>query len=297
MYDVIILGGGPAGLTAGLYSARGGLNSLVVENAFLGGQASTTPEVVNYPGVKSADGYSLTATMAEQAKNFGCEIITAPVSRVALDGKIKSIVADGKEYSAKAIIIASGAYEKKLGIEREDELVGKGVSYCATCDGGFFKNKPVAVVGGGNTAVEDALYLERFASKVYLIHRRDSLRANKVLSDKIERSTVDIVWNSVVDELVGTPLSALKIKDVNSNEIRTLDVCGLFVAIGRTPASKDFDSLEIDENGYIVTDENMRTNVDGVFAAGDVRSKPLRQIITACSDGAIAADSALKYLS
>lgn len=297
MYDVIILGGGPAGLTAGLYSARGGLNSLVVENAFLGGQASTTPEVVNYPGVKSADGYSLTATMAEQAKSFGCKIITAPVSRVALDGKIKSVVVGGKEYSAKAIIIASGAYAKKLGVEREDELVGKGVSYCATCDGGFFKNKPVAVVGGGNTAVEDALYLERFASKVYLIHRRDSLRANKVLSDKIERSTVDIVWNSVIDELVGTPLSALKIKDVNSNEIRTLDVCGLFVAIGRTPASKDFDSLEIDENGYIVTDENMHTNVDGVFAAGDVRRKPLRQIITACSDGAIAADSALKYLS
>lgn len=297
MYDIIILGGGPAGLTAGIYSARGGLNSLLVENAFLGGQASTTPEVVNYPGVKSADGYSLVATMAEQAKSFGCEIVTAPVSRVALDGKIKSVVADGKEYSAKAIIIASGAYAKKLGVEREDDLVGKGVSYCATCDGGFFKNKPVAVVGGGDVAVEDALYLERFASKVYLIHRRDSLRANKALSDKIERSTVDIVWNSVVDELVGTPLSALKIKDVNTNEIRTLDVCGLFVAVGRTPASKGFESLETDENGYIITDENMRTNVDGVFAAGDVRRKPLRQIITACSDGAIAADSALKYLS
>lgn len=294
MFDVIILGGGPAGLTAGIYSARGGLDTLIIEKSFVGGQTNTTPEVVNYPGVKSTDGFSLASVMAEQAKSFGCKIITATVEKVSLVGKVKTVVANGVTYESEAVIVASGADPGKLGIAREDELVGSGISYCATCDGAFFKGKPVVVVGGGDTAVEDALYLNRIASKVYLVHRRDELRANKTLSDEIKRSTVELVWNHVVDELIGNPLSAVVVKDVTSGEKRTLSANGLFVAVGRVPASKDFEVLEKDEGGYILTDENMKTNIDGVYVVGDVRAKSLRQIITACADGAIAADTIIK---
>lgn len=296
MYDVIVLGAGPAGLTAGIYSARGGLKTLVIEKTFVGGQATTTPEIVNYPGVKSTDGFSLTSTMAEQAKSFGCEILTADVTEISLTDKVKTVVANGEKYESKTVVIASGANARKLGANRENELLGAGVSYCATCDGAFFKGKPVAVVGGGDTAVEDALYLNRFASKVYLVHRRDSLRANKTLSDEIARSTVEIVWNSTIENLIGTPLSAVEIKNVKDGKISTLDVNGLFVAVGRTPASDGFEQVEKDENGYIPTDEEMKTNLDGVYAVGDVRAKSLRQIVTACADGAIAADSIIKSL-
>lgn len=296
MYDVIVLGAGPAGLTAGIYSARGGLKTLVIEKTFVGGQATTTPEIVNYPGVKSTDGFSLTSTMAEQAKSFGCEILTADVTEISLTDKVKTVVANGEKYESKTVVIASGANARKLGAERENELLGAGVSYCATCDGAFFKGKPVAVVGGGDTAVEDALYLNRFASKVYLVHRRDSLRANKTLSDEIARSTVEIVWNSTIENLIGTPLSAVEIKNVKDGKISTLDVNGLFVAVGRTPASDGFEQVEKDGNGYILTDEEMKTNLDGVYAVGDVRAKSLRQIVTACADGAIAADSIIKSL-
>lgn len=296
MYDVIVLGAGPAGLTAGIYSARGGLKTLVIEKTFVGGQATTTPEIVNYPGVKSTDGFSLTSTMAEQAKSFGCEILTADVTEIYLTDKVKTVVANDEKYESKTVVIASGANARKLGAERENELLGAGVSYCATCDGAFFKGKPVAVVGGGDTAVEDALYLNRFASKVYLVHRRGSLRANKTLSDEIARSTVEIVWNSTIENLIGTPLSAVEIKNVKDGKISTLDVNGLFVAVGRTPASDGFEQVEKDENGYILTDEEMKTNLDGVYAVGDVRAKSLRQIVTACADGAIAADSIIKSL-
>lgn len=296
MYDVIVLGAGPAGLTAGIYSARGGLKTLVIEKTFVGGQATTTPEIVNYPGVKSTDGFSLTSTMAEQAKSFGCEILTADVTDISLTDKVKTVVANGEKYESKTVVIASGASARKLGAERENELLGAGVSYCATCDGAFFKGKPVAVVGGGDTAVEDALYLNRFASKVYLVHRRDSLRANKTLSDEIVRSTVEIVWNSTIENLIDTPLSAVEIKNVKDGKISTLDVNGLFVAVGRTPASDGFEQVKKDENGYILTDEEMKTNLDGVYAVGDVRAKSLRQIVTACADGAMAADSIIKSL-
>lgn len=294
MFDVIILGAGPAGLTAGIYSARGGLSTLVVEKSYVGGQATTTSEIVNYPGVKSADGFSLTSTMAEQAKSFGCEILTANVEEVNLVGDTKTVVANGATYESKNIIIASGAYARKLGVKYEDELAGRGVSYCATCDGGFFKGKQVVVVGGGDTAVEDALYLNRLAEKVYLVHRRDELRANKTLSDEIKRSTVELVWNSTICELVGNPLSAVVVKDVATNETRTIPANGLFVAVGRIPSSADFAGVEKDEGGYILTDENMKTNIDGVYAVGDVRAKSLRQIVTACADGAIAADAIIK---
>lgn len=296
MYDVIVLGAGPAGLTAGIYSARGGLKTLVIEKTFVGGQATTTPEIVNYPGVKSTDGFSLTSTMAEQAKSFGCEILTADVTEISLTDKVKTVVANGVKYESKTVVLASGANARKLGVEHEDELLGAGVSYCATCDGAFFKGKTVAVVGGGDTAVEDALCLNRFASKVYLIHRRDSLRANKALSDEIARSNIEIVWNSTIAKLIGTPLSAVEIKNVKDGKISTLDVNGLFVAVGRIPASDNFEEVEKDENGYILTNEEMKTNVDGIYAVGDVRAKSLRQIVTACADGAIAADSIVKFL-
>ncbi len=294
MFDVIILGAGPAGLTAGIYSARGGLSTLVIEKGYVGGQATTTPEIVNYPGVKSADGFSLTSTMAEQAKSFGCEILTANVEEINLVGNTKTVVADGVTYECKNVVIASGAYARKLGVENEDELAGRGVSYCATCDGGFFKNKHVVVVGGGDTAVEDALYLNRLAEKVCLVHRRDELRANKTLSDEIKRSTVELVWNSTICELVGNPLTAVVVKDVVSGTTRTIPARGLFVAVGRIPSSDEFADVEKDENGYILTDENMKTNIDGVYAVGDVRAKSLRQIVTACADGAIAADAIIK---
>lgn len=296
MYDVIVLGAGPAGLTAGIYSARGGLKTLVIEKTFVGGQATTTPEIVNYPGVKSTDGFSLTSTMAEQAKSFGCKILTADVTEISLTGKVKTVVANGVKYESKTVVLASGANARKLGVEHENELLGAGVSYCATCDGAFFKGKTVAVVGGGDTAVEDALCLNRFASKVYLIHRRDSLRANKALSDEIARSNVEIVWNSTIEKLIGTPLSAVEIKNVKDGKISTLDVNGLFVAVGRIPASDNFEEVEKDENGYILTNEEMKTNVDGIYAVGDVRAKSLRQIVTACADGAIAADSIVRSL-
>ncbi len=296
MYDVIVLGAGPAGLTAGIYSARGGLKTLVIEKTFVGGQATTTPEIVNYPGVKSTDGFSLTSTMAEQAKSFGCEILTADVTEISLTDKVKTVVANGVKYESKTVVLASGANARKLGVEHEDELLGAGVSYCATCDGAFFKGKTVAVVGGGDTAVEDALCLNRFASKVYLIHRRDSLRANKALSDEIARSNIEIVWNSTIAKLIGTPLSAVEIKNVKDGKISTLDVNGLFVAVGRIPASDNFEEVEKDENGYILTNEEMKTNVDGIYAVGDVRAKSLRQIVTACADGAIAADSIVRSL-
>ncbi len=300
MYDVLILGGGPAGLTAAIYAARGGLKTAIIEVRGAGGQAAITPSVENYPGVKFTDGFSLTYTMLEQAQSFGAEIIYDGISSLSLDGDVKSaITISGNKYEAKTVIIASGARARKLGVDKENEFLGKGISYCATCDGGFFRKKPVAVVGGGNTAVEDALYLKNFASEVYLIHRRNELRASKVLADKIKESDVKIIWDSVVTELVGDDkLTSVKLKNVKTDEESEIEVNGLFVAVGQTPESAGFDGIEIDQSGYIVADEQtLATNIKGVFVAGDVRQKQLRQIVTACADGAIAADSALKYLN
>ena len=235
--------------------------------------------------------------MQDQAKKQGVEFVYDEVEDVILDGEIKVVkTKNNGEISGKTLIIACGAESKKLGVERELELIGKGVSYCATCDGRFFKNRPVAVVGGGNTAVEDALYLGNFASEVYLIHRRDSLRASKVLSDKLASSKVKILWDSVVEKLEGDPLEKIIVKNVKTNVTTSIDVNCLFVAVGQTPSSTLFDGKVEMENGYIIADENMATNVKGVFVAGDIRKTPLRQIITACADGALAGDSAIKYL-
>ena len=298
MYDLIILGAGPAGLTAGIYAARGGLNAVIVESKAVGGQAALTAEIENYPGFASVSGYELVSLMQAQCEALGVSFVfDAPVA-LALEGDVKRVdTAYSGTLEARAVILATGALPRTLGIERESELMGGGVSYCATCDGAFFRGKPVAVVGGGNTAVEDALYLEKFASEVYLIHRRDALRADAILADRVKNSGVHIVWDSVVTALDGDKkLQSVTLKNVKSGDTSSLAVNGLFVAVGQKPATEGLTGVELD-GGYIVTDSEMRTSLPGVFAAGDVRKKTLRQVVTAAADGAVAAESAIKFLN
>lgn len=298
MYDLIILGAGPAGLTAGIYAARGGLNAVIVESKAVGGQAALTAEIENYPGFASVSGYELVSLMQAQCEALGVSFVfDAPVA-LALEGDVKRVdTAYSGTLEARAVILATGALPRTLGLERESELMGGGVSYCATCDGAFFRGKPVAVVGGGNTAVEDALYLEKFASEVYLIHRRDALRADAILADRVKNSGVHIVWDSVVTALDGDKkLQSVTLKNVKSGDTSSLAVNGLFVAVGQKPATEGLTGVELD-GGYIVTDSEMRTSLPGVFAAGDVRKKTLRQVVTAAADGAVAAESAIKFLN
>lgn len=298
MYDLIILGAGPAGLTAGIYAARGGLNAVIVESKAVGGQAALTAEIENYPGFASVSGYELVSLMQAQCEALGVSFVfDAPVA-LALEGDVKRVdTAYSGTLEARAVVLATGALPRTLGIERESELLGGGVSYCATCDGAFFRGKPVAVVGGGNTAVEDALYLEKFASEVYLIHRRDALRADAILADRVKNSGVHIVWDSVVTALDGDKkLQSVTLKNVKSGDTSSLAVNGLFVAVGQKPATEGLTGVELD-GGYIVTDSEMRTSLPGVFAAGDVRKKTLRQVVTAAADGAVAAESAIKFLN
>ena len=298
MYDVIILGAGPAGLTAGIYAARGGLNAVIVESKAVGGQAALTAEIENYPGFESVSGFELVSLMQAQCERLGVAFVYDNPVNVSLDGNIKSVeTAYSGVLEARAVIIATGAMPRTLGLPRESALMGGGVSYCATCDGAFFKGKAVAVVGGGNTAAEDALYLEKFASSVTLIHRRDALRADAILAKRIAESTVKVAWDSVVTQLNGeNKLSSVTLKNVKTGELGDLPVSGLFVAVGQTPATEGLKGVELD-GGYIVTDEEMRTSLPGVFAAGDVRKKTLRQVVTATADGAIAAESAIKFLN
>lgn len=288
MYDVIIIGGGPAGLCAGIYSARGGLKTAIIENKSIGGQAQTAHEIQNYPGIKAIGGFDLCYAMMEQCTSFGVDFVFDKITACDLKNK-KITLESGNELNAKFIIIATGASPRKLGVENENRFLGKGVSYCATCDGAFFKGKTVAVIGGGNTAVEDALYLEKLASKVYLVHRRDALRADKILCDRLAKSTVQVIWDSVVQNLDGNDnLSQMTLKNVKSDTLTAVSVDGVFVAIGQLPESNLFDEVQKTSNGYIITDDKMRTDIDGIFAVGDVRDKALRQVVTACADGAIA---------
>lgn len=297
MFDLIILGAGPAGLAAGIYAARGGLNAVIVEKKAVGGQAALTSEIENYPGFKNISGFELVSLMQAQCEELGVSFVYDEPVAVSLGGDVKTVeTAYSGTLSAKAIVLATGALPRTLGISGESALIGSGVSYCATCDGAFFRGRPVAVVGGGNTAVEDALYLEKFASKVYLIHRRDKLRAGAILADRVKNSSVDVIWDSVVKELVSDgKLRSLVLENVKTGAISSVDVAGLFVAVGQIPATEGLDGVEL-EGGYIVTDDEMRTSLPGVFAAGDVRKKPLRQVVTAAADGAVAAESAIKYL-
>lgn len=288
MYDVIIIGGGPAGLCAGIYSARGGLKTAIIENKSIGGQAQTAHEIQNYPGIKAIGGFDLCYAMMEQCTSFGVDFVFDKITACDLKNK-KITLESGNELSTKFIIIATGASPRKLGVENENRFLGKGVSYCATCDGAFFKGKTVAVIGGGNTAVEDALYLEKLASKVYLVHRRDALRADKILCDRLAKSSVQVIWDSVVQNLDGEDnLSQMTLKNVKNGTLTTVLVDGVFVAVGQIPESNLFDEVQKTSNGYIITDEKMRTDIDGIFAVGDVRDKALRQVVTACADGAIA---------
>ena len=300
-YDVIIIGGGPAGYAAALYAVRSGFSTLVIERMAAGGQMNETIQIDNYPGFDDGiDGFSLGMKMQNGARRFGAETKYAEVKSVELREPIKRIETDDGSYTAKAVVIATGAGHKHLGVEKEAELAGKGVAYCASCDGMFYRGKTVAVVGGGNSAAADALVLSRIAKKVYLIHRRDSLRATKVYHEPLEKAdNVEFIWNSEISRLLHEDkLTGVMVKDVHSGAERELELDGLFVSVGRDPATKLFQGqLELDERGYIVAGENTETNLPGVFAVGDVRTKSVRQIITAAADGAVAEHFVEEYLN
>ncbi|PLX83255.1 MAG: thioredoxin-disulfide reductase [Desulfuromonas sp.] len=301
VYDVVIIGGGPAGLTAGLYTSRAKLRSLLVERMIMGGQVMTTTKVENYPGFPGGiDGPDLMTRFQEHCQEFGLEVETGEVQNLLERGKEKIVVIDGREVRTRAVIITTGAEPRKLGVPGEEKFTGRGVSYCATCDGAFFREVPVAIVGGGDTAVEEALFLTRFASKVYLIHRRGELRATKILQDRLfANEKIEVLWNSSVERVEGdtSGMTAAVVRDTVSEERRSLELHGLFVAIGVTPKAQFLaDILQLDPDGHILTDAECRTSMPGVFAAGDVRKKILKQIATAVGDGAVAAIMAEKYL-
>ncbi len=296
-YDLIIIGGGPAGLTAGIYAKRGGLRVVIVEKLIPGGQMSRTLEIENYPGFKNVSGIQLAMSMQEQCTSLGVEFVYGEILKLDLISTPKCLTINGNTITGDAIIVASGTTPTSLDIKGEKEFAGRGVSYCAICDGGFFKGKNVCVVGGGNTAIEDALYLERLASEVHLIHRRDEYRASKILADKLNESKIIQHKSSVVDCIHGNNnVESIDIKNLKTGSVSNISINGVFMAVGQTPLSAMFDALEKDEHGYIVTDADMKTSIEGVFAAGDVTKKNVRQIVTACADGAIAAESALKFL-
>ena len=307
IYDVIILGAGPAGLTAGLYAGRSRLSTLIIEKGQDGGQIALTNEIENYPGqnVEGETGPSLIARMAEQAKKFGAERVRDVIKSVELCGDVKKLIGGKGEYEAKCVIIATGAFPKPIGCENEGKFTGKGISFCATCDAFFFEDYEVYVVGGGDSAVEEALYLTKFARKVTIIHRRDQLRAAKSIQEKaFANPKISFLWDSVVTRVDGKGvLSTMTVKNVKTGEETVIEadpkdgLFGLFGFIGYQPSSQLFEGVLEMENGYIVTDADMRTNIPGVFAAGDVRTKSLRQVVTAAADGAIAAMQADHYIS
>lgn len=296
LYDIIIIGGGPAGYSAALYSSRAGLDTLVIERIAPGGQLTLTDVIDNYPGFEEGiDGFTLGMKMQQSAERFGAKTEYSEVLSVDFTGKIKKIVTTDKTYHSKAVIIATGANPRELNVPLEKELTGRGVHYCAHCDGRFYKDKIVAVVGGGNSAVSDALYLSNIAKKVYLIHRRDTLRATKIYHEPLMKATnVDFLWNSSVSQIIADD----KFKGVILNGGKELLCDGLFVSIGRNPATNFLqNAVKLDSNSYIIADESTKTNVEGVFAAGDVRTKALRQVVTAVSDGATAVQFAEEYIN
>lgn len=308
IYDVIILGAGPAGLAAGLYAGRSRLSTLIIEKGQDGGQIAITDEIENYPGqmVEGESGPSLIARMTGQAEKFGVERVSDTIAEVELEGDVKVLKSAKAEYQAKNIIIATGAYSRPIGCKGEAEFMGKGVSYCATCDANFFEDFEVYVVGGGDSAVEEAMYLTKFARKVTIIHRRNELRAAKSIQEKaFANPKIDFFWDSVVEEVYGDDiLQGMVVKNVKTGETRKVEadpedgMFGLFGFIGTVPNSKLFEGIiDMDERGYIKTDDDMHTNVPNVYAAGDVRIKSLRQVVTAAADGAIAAVQVERSLS
>lgn len=299
MYDIIIVGAGTAGLSAAIYGVRAGKSVLVLEANMYGGQIINTPEIENYPGIKHISGYEFATNLYEQAKDLGAEIKYEKVIEIKSESVTKTVITEKENYTTRSIILATGAKNRPLGLEKENDLIGRGISYCATCDGAFFRGKEVAVNGGGNTALEDALFLSTYCSKVYVIHRRDTFRGeDKLLQSLKERSNVIFILNSQIQELLGTDsLEGIKVRNKNTNEEQQLNISGLFIAIGQMPENMIFSNVvQLDKGGYIKGGENCKTNIAGIFVAGDTRTKTVRQLATAAADGAIAALAACEYI-
>ena len=300
MYDIIIIGSGPAGLSAAIYAQRACLDTIVIEkNGISGGQVLNTWEVDNYPGFPGVTGFELSRQFREHANKLGARVVQDEVVQVELSGNVKKVVCEEETYEARCVILASGAHHRTLEVPGEEELRGAGVSYCATCDGAFFRGRTVAVVGGGDAALEDAIFLARMCDKVYIVHRRDKLRGAYRLQERLQAlENIEFVWNSETVAIEGNAqVEALRLRQTKTGEERRLDVDGVFIAVGIAPESELYaGQLELDEQGYIRADESGQTSVPGVFAAGDVRTKALRQILTAASDGANCVASAERYL-
>ncbi len=302
-FDIIIVGGGPAGMTAGIYAARAGMKVLMIEKMGVGGQVALTSTIANYPGVANVDGITLSMQMHEQVTQLGVKTQFATVDSIEFEGEVKSVTASGVTYTAPAIILSMGATSRGLGVPGEKQFVGRGVSYCAVCDGAFFRNKTVTVVGGGNTALEDAVYLSGLCEKVYLVHRKDTFRADEAVQCEFcdhknaENGKIECKLGYVVEEVKGENLvKEIVLRNLETQEIETLATDGIFVAVGRNPNTEFLDDKITLENGYIVVNEDMKTNIEGVYACGDITKKKLRQIATAVSDGAIAGTNASSYV-
>ena len=299
MYDIIIVGAGTAGLSAAIYGVRAGKSVLVLEGETYGGQIINSPEVANYPGIKMTSGFEFATNLYEQATDLGAEVAFENVIRVENEGQQKTVVTEDNVYEAKTVILATGAKNRPLGLEKEKEFVGAGVSYCATCDGAFFKGKTVAVAGGGNTALEDAMFLSGYCEKVYLVHRRDAFRGEEKHVEALRKKpNIEFVLNVNIVELLGEDrLEGIVVEDKNTKEKTTIQLSGLFVAIGQIPKNEAFAGLvELDKGGYIKAGEDCKTNVEGIFTAGDCRTKAVRQLATAAADGAVAALAACEYI-
>ncbi len=300
-YDIVIIGGGPAGLAAGLYAARGNMKTVILEKLIPGGQLNNTLDVENYPGMDHMTGPAIAQAMEKQTLRFGCEIVNnCDITNVELSKETKVIETDKGIYTAKAVIIATGSEYRKLNVSGEKEYSGKGVSYCAVCDGAFFKEKELVVVGGGDSAVEEGTFLTKFASKVTIIHRRDKFRAEKIIQDRAFRNPkISVIWNTTVNEIKGNGgnVTSVKLQDLIKNEEKDFICDGVFIYVGLDPNTQLFkNKVKMDEGSKIITNEKMETNVPGVYAAGDVRETPLKQAVTAASDGSLAATIALGYL-
>ena len=299
-YDVIIIGGGPAGMTAGIYSSRAGMKTLLIEKAGIGGQIAVTDNIENYPGFASIDGFTLSQSMFDQMTGLGVETIFGEIEDINLTPDKKEIKVNGVTYFAPCVILSMGAKARKLGVSSEDKFAGKGVSYCAVCDGAFFRGKDVAVIGGGNTALQDAIYLSKIANKVYLVHRREGLRAEQSVIDefneKVSEGKIETRFNYTIDTINGEDrVSNIVIKNTLDGSTQQLDVQGVFVAVGREPSTDILKGITLNDSGYIVVNSQMETNISGVFAAGDITQKELKQVATAISDGAIAGTNASKF--
>ena len=301
IYDIVIIGGGPAGYTCALYSARAGLDTILIEKMAPGGQMALTGDIDNYPGFEDGiDGFTLGMKMQQGAEHFGAKTEYAEVLSVDFSQKIKKVETTSGSFFGKTVVISTGANHRELGIANEEKLIGKGIHYCAHCDGRFYKDKTAIVVGGGNSAAADALYLSRLAKKVYVVHRRDTLKATKIYHEPLFKAdNVEFLWNSTIDDfIVDNKVVGAKVKNIIDNSITEIACDGIFISIGRKPATEFLsDKVQLDENGYIVADESTKTNISGVYAIGDVRTKVLRQVVTAVADGAVAVHYAEEYIA